>query len=219
MNQVQLIKQFGWVKRIGRFDRAISKKMLPYYSNQPIAKTMSIVSLSCAGAVCFPLYFLFLFLTVEVGLGEQGFKIFYHIMVAEFIQLTVIASLKYLFKRVRPIPNLISILQNKNECNLCSISFLKSYCIKLYQLLGYWNQYSFPSLHASRSFMLSIIIYNEFHIYNRGSLSSIYIFFPIFAALTISFSRLVLQKHFLSDVVIGAFIGMVSALVTINFVS
>jgi undecaprenyl-diphosphatase len=61
-----------------------------------------------------------------------------------------------------------------------------------------WNRYSFPSHHSARMIMLSVV----FGAYYVGSLA---VMFP--AAVLIGFSRLYLEKHYLSDVLAGAAIG------------
>jgi undecaprenyl-diphosphatase len=61
-----------------------------------------------------------------------------------------------------------------------------------------WNRYSFPSLHASRMFVFAMIF---------GLYDPISYFLMIPAALVVSFTRLVLEKHYLSDILVGAGIG------------
>jgi len=58
-----------------------------------------------------------------------------------------------------------------------------------------WNRYSFPSHHSARMIMLSIV----FGAHYRGSLAGM-----LAAAVLVGFSRLVLEKHYLSDVLAGA---------------
>ncbi len=67
-----------------------------------------------------------------------------------------------------------------------------------------WNRYSFPSLHTSRAFMLGGIMYSFYHWALPGLLA---------VALLIAFSRLVLQKHYLSDVICGAIVGTFTSVV------
>ena len=61
-----------------------------------------------------------------------------------------------------------------------------------------WNRYSFPSHHSARMIMLSVVFGARY----GGALA---IMLP--AAVLIGFTRLYLQKHFLSDVLAGAAIG------------
>lgn len=67
--------------------------------------------------------------------------------------------------------------------------------------LAPWNRYSFPSHHAFRAFMAAIIFGTNFPV-----------FFPVFIliAVSISFSRLYLLKHYLTDVIAGALLGIVT---------
>jgi len=67
-----------------------------------------------------------------------------------------------------------------------------------------WNRYSFPSHHAARSWLLVLII---LHFY-PGAQAVV-----LALASLICFSRLYLQKHYLSDVVAGAALGMCVGLI------
>jgi undecaprenyl-diphosphatase len=70
------------------------------------------------------------------------------------------------------------------------------------RLLDPWNHYSFPSHHSARMVMLSVL----FGAYYGGSLAGM-----LPAAVLIGFSRLYLEKHYLSDVLAGAAIGALVA--------
>jgi len=61
-----------------------------------------------------------------------------------------------------------------------------------------WNRYSFPSHHSARMIVLSVVFGARY----GGALA---IMLP--AAVLIGFTRLYLQKHFLSDVLAGATVG------------
>ena len=65
-----------------------------------------------------------------------------------------------------------------------------------------WNKYSFPSHHALRSFIIAVVIGTE--------VPGLLPFLLILAAI-ISFSRIYLSKHYLSDVLVGVFLGILSA--------
>ncbi|MBW2194639.1 MAG: phosphatase PAP2 family protein [Deltaproteobacteria bacterium] len=65
-----------------------------------------------------------------------------------------------------------------------------------------WNRYSFPSHHALRSFMIVVIVGAHF--------PRLFPFF-LFIAVVVSFSRIYLAKHFLSDVLVGALLGILLA--------
>nr|MBF0220729.1 phosphatase PAP2 family protein [Desulfobulbaceae bacterium] len=71
-----------------------------------------------------------------------------------------------------------------------------------------WNKYSFPSLHTSRAFMIGL---------TASSFSSWSLPFLLTAALVIAVSRIVLQKHYLSDIICGAIIGIFSSEVALSF--
>ncbi len=197
---INFINQLGWIRHIDNIDRSIYQKMRPCYANRTVLTIMNIVSMSCSWLFCFPLYFLLLFLQVSNGSGQNGSLIFYHFIAAEFIQLTIIISLRYFIKRERPVPAFPLIFNEK---------------VKLYALVVGWNRYSFPSLHASRAFMLCIIIYNGPGIHNMDFIS---LFLLLASAMTVTLSRLILQRHFMSDVVTGATVGMISAFATLNIV-
>lgn len=62
-----------------------------------------------------------------------------------------------------------------------------------------WNKYSFPSHHACRSFMVATIL---------GIKHPISIPFLFIVAFSIGFSRIYLSKHYLTDVIAGAFLGI-----------
>ncbi len=62
-----------------------------------------------------------------------------------------------------------------------------------------WNKYSFPSHHAFRSFMVATIL---------GMKYPVSIPFLLLVAVSIGFSRIYLSKHYLTDVIAGAFLGI-----------
>lgn len=65
-----------------------------------------------------------------------------------------------------------------------------------------WNRYSFPSHHALRSFIIAVVIGIDFPWLLPFLLS---------LASVISFSRIYLSKHYLSDVLVGALLGILLA--------
>jgi undecaprenyl-diphosphatase len=71
-----------------------------------------------------------------------------------------------------------------------------------YSFLTPWNRYSFPSHHTLRSFMIAVIVGTHF----PGLLPWLLIL-----AATVSFSRIYLSKHYLSDVLGGALLGILLA--------
>ncbi|MDX1580678.1 MAG: phosphatase PAP2 family protein [Alphaproteobacteria bacterium] len=73
-----------------------------------------------------------------------------------------------------------------------------------------WNRYSFPSLHASRSAMLCLAV-SLFY-------SWPFVLLAPLAALCAA-SRLLLQKHFLTDVLCGATIGLLASFLSAALLS
>lgn len=65
--------------------------------------------------------------------------------------------------------------------------------------LSPWNKYSFPSHHSMRSFMIASIV---------GLSYQFWLPFLLFIAVIISFSRIYLLRHYLSDVLTGALLGI-----------
>ena len=65
-----------------------------------------------------------------------------------------------------------------------------------------WNRYSFPSHHALRSFIIAVVI---------GIAFPWLLPFLLPAASVVSFSRIYLSKHYLSDVLAGALLGILLA--------
>ncbi|HLA28817.1 MAG TPA: phosphatase PAP2 family protein [Syntrophales bacterium] len=61
-----------------------------------------------------------------------------------------------------------------------------------------WNRYSFPSHHSARMIMLSVVCGAHYQ-------ASLAVMLPV--AGLIGFSRLYLEKHYLSDVLTGAAVG------------
>jgi len=72
-----------------------------------------------------------------------------------------------------------------------------------------WNRYSFPSHHALRSFIIAVIVGTDF--------PGLLLFLLVMAA-SVSFSRIYLLKHYLSDVLVGVLLGILLATVSQRFV-
>ncbi len=102
-------------------------------------------------------------------------KLIFTLIAGEIAGLSTIIVLKYMTKRKRP--------------NVKYKTFF----------LSPWNEYSFPSHHALRSFLIAVIL---------GVAHPDLLPFLIFMAVTVGFTRLYLLKHYLSDIVIGSFIGI-----------
>lgn len=67
-----------------------------------------------------------------------------------------------------------------------------------------WNRYSFPSYHAARIWLLAFVLCAR---------SPVPLLVMIIVGLLISFSRLYLEKHYLSDVLAGALCGVLAGFV------
>jgi undecaprenyl-diphosphatase len=77
----------------------------------------------------------------------------------------------------------------------------------LYRYLPSWNKYSFPSQHASRMFALTMILWFNYT-------ESIYYMTPV--AILVCFTRLALEKHYLSDILVGAAVGLLAGVVAVQ---
>ncbi len=78
-----------------------------------------------------------------------------------------------------------------------------------YYSLTPWNRYSFPSHHTLRAFIIAVIVGTDY--------PALLPFLLIMAA-TVSFSRIYLLKHYLSDVLAGAFLGIILAMASRTFI-
>lgn len=73
-----------------------------------------------------------------------------------------------------------------------------------------WNKYSFPSHHSLRSFVIAVAIGSTYQ----------HIIFPLLlVASLISFSRVWLSKHYLSDVIVGALIGAILSEISMRLIA
>ncbi len=73
---------------------------------------------------------------------------------------------------------------------------------KKYQSIIAWNRYSFPSHHSLRVFFIATV---------GGAYFPHLLSILLIAAVVISFSRIVLLRHYLSDVVTGGLLGVLTA--------
>ncbi len=78
-----------------------------------------------------------------------------------------------------------------------------------YYFLTPWNRYSFPSHHTLRAFIIAVIVGIDY--------PEVFPLLLIMAA-TVSFSRIYLSKHYLSDVLAGAFLGIILAMASRTFI-
>lgn len=76
-----------------------------------------------------------------------------------------------------------------------------------YFFLAPWNRYSFPSHHALRVFIILVV---------GGAVFPAFLPLLMVTAAIVCFSRIYLAKHYLSDVLAGAFLGTLLALVSQN---
>ena len=68
-----------------------------------------------------------------------------------------------------------------------------------------WNKYSFPSHHSLRMFLITTVV---------GAYFPHLLPFLLLAAVVISFSRIYLLRHYLSDVLAGALLGILAAYIS-----
>ena len=160
---------------IDGYDRKTAVALKSLSKTPGLITGMRIATVAASGFFCFPIYAAFLLMS------NQNAHLIQIIIAAECIQLAVIVALKKLTQRPRPTVAQKGLFYPE------------------------WNTYSFPSLHASRAFMLAAIIGS---FYNDWVCPA-----ALAAALLIAFSRMVLLKHYLSDVICGGVIGfLISAI-------
>ncbi|WP_085875402.1 phosphatase PAP2 family protein [Peptoniphilus vaginalis] len=135
-----------------------------------------------------------------------------HLGTGGAIWLFTVYILFYLGFRIESINVILALIFNGIVCNLLLKNILKrkrpSWITKVELLIKDPTDFSFPSGHASSSFAAALTIY----FYFRG----MGIFFLVIATL-IAFSRIYHFVHYPSDVIIGAIIGIIIALVTKNY--
>uniref|UniRef100_A0A7M5VEN3 Phosphatidic acid phosphatase type 2/haloperoxidase domain-containing protein n=1 Tax=Clytia hemisphaerica TaxID=252671 RepID=A0A7M5VEN3_9CNID len=127
-------------------------------------------------------WLLYIFWQLLVTKFSRNFVI---IMAGLIVDLIVIAFLKLLFKRHRP---------SYNEGDL-PLSASKI------------DGFSFPSGHATRAFMLYVILTNINFFASQS--------FLLIWAFALAYSRIALGRHFLTDVVAGSFIGALEGYFTL----
>ncbi|MGF0095133.1 phosphatase PAP2 family protein [Peptoniphilus sp. SGI.035] len=134
-----------------------------------------------------------------------------HLGTGGAIWLFTIFILFYLGFRIESINIALALFFNGIVCNLLLKNILKrkrpSWISKVELLIKNPTDFSFPSGHASSSFAAALTIY----FYFRG----MGIFFLVVATL-ISLSRIYHFVHYPSDVIIGAMLGMIIAILTKN---
>ena len=136
-------------------------------------KVAQLITILGAGPLCITVYAVFLLFCRKVcGTFISA------VVTAEIFELSVIIPLRYLCKRERPQPH------------------------PARGIFTDWNRYSFPSLHASRVCMLTIVV---------GARWSEATPYMLTGAVVIGFTRIFLEKHYLSDVLAGAAVGGIVA--------
>ena len=144
-------------------------ELLARFRRPWLTRVMLIVTSLGSGGVCFPAYIFCLWL----GHGSL-FRIGATALIAEALLLPIIVVLRYSTRRERPAP----------------------FSVRPWTP---WNSYGFPSHHAARSWLLTLIVLPNY--------PGVQVLVLPLASL-ICFSRLYLQKHYLSDVVAGTVLGI-----------
>lgn len=125
--------------------------------------------------------------------GENGRKVALLGLAALFISNVAVVLLKYLVAEPRPfltLPN-VELLVSENEI------------------------YSFPSGHTASSFAAAILLGLKYRLNYKGK--SFRLVYPLFAfAAVIGFSRIYIGVHYPLDVVFGAAVGILSALLVLK---
>lgn len=116
-------------------------------------------------------------------------QFYFTLMLSLILDLIVIAVLKLVFQRPRPI-------YNENDMPLSASKV---------------DDFSFPSGHTTRAFMVMLL-------YVMHKISNIERISWISWAVLLGLSRVVLGRHHLSDVVAGVFIGLADGVVVTEFV-
>lgn len=105
-----------------------------------------------------------------------------------FVDLIVIAILKLTFRRSRP-------EYNEGDLPLSASNI---------------DGFSFPSGHATRALMLVVLC---FHLIA----DPLYHYYVTIWAVAVCFSRVALGRHFITDVVVGTFVGLTEGVYTVYF--
>ena len=124
--------------------------------------------------------------------GEKGKKVALLGFAALFLSAVVVIILKYVVAEPRP----VLVLSNVD-------------------LLTIENDYSFPSGHVAASFAGAVIIGKKYNFKFKGK--KLKLIYPLltFAAI-VGFSRVYIGVHYPLDVVFGAIVGMISALIVLK---
>ena len=88
------------------------------------------------------------------------------------------------------------------------VPFLAPHELHLVQGISILNNYSFPSGHAATAFAV-------FFVYSKISSSRVGRIIMAITAILVAFSRTYLSQHFLEDILVGSFIGILAATASI----
>ncbi|KAF3615765.1 putative ethylene-responsive transcription factor-like [Capsicum annuum] len=183
------------LRRIIDFDTAISHRLytlthpiLPYY----FLKTLEI---SGDGFLFFPLILSLLLYPLAFSNTVNSNVLLINLLIGGVIDLLLIGPLKHFIRRARPV-------YNKNMFVSFSV-----------------DNWSFPSGHSSRVSMIATILYlyfdliEEFLAQNENDLFVDYFMVIVIGwAATTAFSRVLLGRHFVFDVVAGVLLGVVEGI-------
>ena len=162
----------GSARGIVVLDKTINRSLAGL--RKPLSvKAAELITILGSGPLCLTVYaFLLLFCR------EACRTLIYAVATAEIFELSVIIPLRHVVKRERPQPH------------------------PARGIFTGWNRYSFPSLHASRVCMLTIVVGAHWPEATPYMLAG---------AVVIGFTRMFLEKHYLSDVLAGAAVGGIVA--------
>lgn len=151
-----------------------------YHLGSHLPRRLLILIEHLGGPIVFPITFLFGCLST-FNLSIEFHAFCWNLFLGLFTDLALVGSLKYYFRRPRP---------HYNDFN--------DYCLAVDV-----DRYSFPSGHASRSTFIALLSL-------IWRLKSVWICSLVIGAIVISFSRVLLGRHYLFDVLIGTFIGFLN---------
>lgn len=196
----------------------VSDKFAPYWYF--ITSTASIPSV----AIILVLTFIFLkYHFRKFSKNQRGAYIFFCLIVAFQISIAVFTRyiLKNVFQEPRPAQQYFAsdeTVSGENEIFEMAQDSAEMSMKNIYPPIAEeWKSasaYSFPSGHASSSFYLAVIL--SFIIY-RTVKNRIWSLIPFVWAIQVCLSRVIIGMHFPADVLAGAIVGAVAALVLITF--